>query len=477
MSSLKAKLASALPTTRSPSASPRNSLDAADPSNAAAASMAKKKDDPEKYRLLVTAGPSYSPSTHKIVHVNTSTPTTISNDFMTASIKVRIRGYKGLPATSPASSKYFEDPMHEKDQYSIAFSFVPKVDLPSKDVVWGNDFDHPVRDRLPPGVNTAFKIVKDWVDPGLEMDAYADEPWLYGPALSCWFAFRIGDKQDSAPREPAPSTDEASDVLHEGSTPSASSLRANIPDAPEKRRKHFLSAQNRAAFTFEQGREYSGDFFNPYLDFGNFALKLPGFSIKVIKYIDEKSHTLRGVIGRFAGGEAVERESREGVVEEHGDEKGRSEQVANGQPVTEDSVGGTTPPEPSVQRSPQPVDGAAEEEESGAHANEEIGKAADGVPQPAPQPSDGAIGDHSAHSNGEVEKPAYEAPPPLPQQAGGSTYLDYRPAKSGVEASPGMRDKPDHVREEMEQLSIAQRLLQTSSKDGRGGGRVLDELD
>ncbi len=46
---------------------------------------------------------------------------------------------------------------------------------------------------------------------------------------------------------------------------------------------------------FEKDRLYSFDFYNPYLDFGNFALKLPGFSIKVVKYIDEKSHTLRYV--------------------------------------------------------------------------------------------------------------------------------------------------------------------------------------
>ena len=163
------------------------------------------------------------------------------------------------------------------------------------DVIWGNDFDHPVRDRLPPGFNTAFRIVKDFIDPGLECDAYADEPWLYGPALSCWFGFRVGE-EISKDKE-LPEAEEAQDVLREGADGSGKTLREKhgIPDNNEKRRKFFLSSAHRDPFVFEKDRLYQADFYNPYLDFGNFALKLPGFSIKVIKYIDEKSHTLRYV--------------------------------------------------------------------------------------------------------------------------------------------------------------------------------------
>lgn len=232
------------------------------------------------------------------MHVNTSTPTRIENEFIRAKLKVRIRGFRGLPSSCPSTSPYFSDPAHERDQYSIAFSFVPKVDLPSKDVIWGNDFDHPVRDRLPPGFNTAFRIVKEFIDPGLECDAYADEPYLMGPALSCWFGFRIGEQLKEGWRwDDIPEAEEEKDILREGADGSGADIRRShgIPDNNEKRRKFFLSASKREPFVFEKGRLYSVDFFNPYLDFGNFALKLPGFSIKVIKYIDEKSHTLRYV--------------------------------------------------------------------------------------------------------------------------------------------------------------------------------------
>lgn len=71
--------------------------------------------------------------------------------------------------------------------------------------------------------------------------------------------------------------------------------RLGLPENNEKRRKYFLDAKHREGFVFQKGRCYEADFFNPYLDFGNCALKLPGFSLNVIKYVDQKSHCLRYV--------------------------------------------------------------------------------------------------------------------------------------------------------------------------------------
>ncbi|GAB7362766.1 hypothetical protein MBLNU230_g3071t1 [Neophaeotheca triangularis] len=260
------------------------------------------REEAEKYRLRVTAGPSYDMETHKPVYVNTDTATYIENDFVKAKIKVRIRGYEGLPTGSKSHSPYFDDPIHGKDQYSLGFSFVPKQDLPCEGSVWGNDFDHPVRDRLPPGFNTAFRIVKEFIDPGLNCDAYSDQPWLYGPSLSCWFAFRIGEQVNDGDDFPAPDEHQ---VMQDGADGSGQAIREKLglPDNNEKRRKFFLDKRNREAFTFEQGRCYQGDFYNPYIDFSKFALKLPGFSLGVLKYIDDKSHQLRYVFKNQATGD------------------------------------------------------------------------------------------------------------------------------------------------------------------------------
>ncbi|GIZ44909.1 hypothetical protein CKM354_000809300 [Cercospora kikuchii] len=248
-------------------------------------------EEAEKYKLLVTAGPSYDQTKHQTVKVNTNEATYVENEFLRAKICVRVRGFRGLPSASPSTSDYFGNPIHEKDQYSLGFSFVPKQDLPSVDTVWGNDLDHPVRDRLPPGFNTAFRIVKEFIDPGLACDVYADEPWLYGPSLSCWFALRIGGEYEGDADFPAPG------VLTDGADDSGQEIRdrLGLPENNEKRRKFFLNAENRKNFVFQKGRLYQGDFYNPYLDFANFALKLPGFSLKVIKYIGDKTHCLRYV--------------------------------------------------------------------------------------------------------------------------------------------------------------------------------------
>ncbi|KAI7366944.1 hypothetical protein KC354_g3803 [Hortaea werneckii] len=260
------------------------------------------QQEADKYKLKVTAGPSYDQSQHHDVSVNADDSVYIENAFIRAKVKVRVREYRGLPSTSQQHSTYFDDPMHEKDLYSVAFSFVPKQDLPSIDTVWGNDFDHPVRDRLPPGFNTAFRIVKEFIDPGLNCDAYADEPWLYGPSLSCWFAFRIGDQVGADSDFPAPMEEPA---MREGGEGSGLDIRSKLglPENNEKRRKHFLSASNREAFTFEKDRLYQADFYNPYIDFSNFSLKLPGFSLKVIKYVDQKSHCLRYVFKNVKTGD------------------------------------------------------------------------------------------------------------------------------------------------------------------------------
>jgi hypothetical protein len=136
--------------------------------------------------------------------------------------------------------------------------------------------------------------VKEFIDPGLQCDAYAEEPWLYGPSLSCWFAFRIGENVEAGQDFPEPGEE---NVTREGADGSGQEERdrLGLPENNEKRRKFFLDAKNRENFIFQKGRCYEADFYNPYLDFGNCALKLPGFSLNVIKYVDQKSHCLRYV--------------------------------------------------------------------------------------------------------------------------------------------------------------------------------------
>jgi hypothetical protein len=254
----------------------------------------------DKYRLQVTAGPSYDTSTHKEVAVNSGQAHLIENDLMSCWLNVRIKDYNGLPPNSPETSDYFQHPLHTSDRYSIGFSFVPKRDIKGSDLVTGFDFDHSIKDRLPPGFRYAMKIVTTILDPGIYSDPYSDKPYLYGPALSSFFAFRIGEHTSdvSAEKQLASHESGAKGVIEEGADGSGQRIRADyeIPAKTSKRRKNFLDEKKLENFTFEAGRMYQADFFNPYLDFANFALRIPGFSISVVRYIDDKTHQLRYVL-------------------------------------------------------------------------------------------------------------------------------------------------------------------------------------
>lgn len=257
----------------------------------------------------VTAGPNYDPNTHFQVPVNSSEVHKVDNDLATSYLRVRIKDYHGLPKDAPKTCSYFNHPLHTSDRYSVAWSFTPKRDIPGKELVMGFDFNHPVRDRLPPGTKTAVKIATTVLDPGLYADPFSDEPYLYGPMLSSCFTLRIGGKTDEeGVEEQLKHLDgENEGVVEEGGSLSGESIRGdqNIPSSWKARRKFFLDQSQLEKFTFEKGRLYHADFFNPHLDFSNFSLRLPGFSVSVAKYIDEKTHHLRFVLKSRSNGEVV----------------------------------------------------------------------------------------------------------------------------------------------------------------------------
>lgn len=253
----------------------------------------------DKYYLAITAGPSYADQ--KPVSVNTEETTHITSDKLTAHLTIRIQNYRGLDASRKPSphrtSPYFAQAPHTHDLYSIQFSFTPKEDINGHDLVFGNDFDHPIRDKLPPGFQNAFNLVKWFIDPGMYADVQADEPYLYGPLLSSMNVWRVGPKDDAEQERVEEARNAGAEevkVLAEGGDGDGEAARKehNIPGDAAARKKWFLTEKHLKDFTFEAGREYSNDFFNPYLDFNDFALRLPGFSlipgitIPIISYWD-----------------------------------------------------------------------------------------------------------------------------------------------------------------------------------------------
>jgi hypothetical protein len=240
----------------------------------------------DKYFIQVTSGTSFEDTKAKEITIN-GPPTQLSKNVKVA---VRIREYQGLPEGSPATSPYFDDHAHTHDTYSIAVSWIPEEEIDADDLVWGIELINPIRDRIPGRfITTAFNIVKRFVDSSLQCDPDADQPWVNGPVLcSTAITFSIGSKGNC----------ELPAILTEGGLSSDSTVRQShgIPTSDTQRRKHFLDEQNRKDFIFEKGRCYAFDFHNGYIDWKNYALKLPGFSFGVLKYINDRTHTTRFVL-------------------------------------------------------------------------------------------------------------------------------------------------------------------------------------
>ncbi len=257
----------------------------------------------------MTAGPSYDESTHSQLPVNSTEVHKVDNAMATTYLRVRIKDYHGLPKSSPTTSPYFSHPLHTSDRYSVAWSFIPKHDIPGQELIMGFDFGHSVRDRLPPGTKTAVKIATTVLDPGLYADPYSDEPYLYGPVLSSMITLRVGETIDQrSAEEQIKRLDAENDgVVEEGGDASGQEVREHqgIPGEWKARRKFFLDPGRLEGFTFEKGRLYHADFFNPHLDFSNFSLRLPGFSVNVARYVDEKTHCLRFVVKNRRVGEVM----------------------------------------------------------------------------------------------------------------------------------------------------------------------------
>jgi hypothetical protein len=259
----------------------------------------------DKYILRVTAGPTYDIASHTEIPVNTASPTSISSELADIKLNVRIQNYTGLPRGSPRTSPYFEQAPHKDndDQYSICFQLTPKKPPPkaagepisdgddegdakgikASDLQFGNDLDHPVRDRLPPGINTAIRILKKWIDPGLDGDVYADKPYFYGAALSSVNIVHCGAGGGSP--------DVANRIglwFEEGGDNQGMTAREAMgaPTDSKARMKWALDAESKEKWVWEYGKTYGLDFFNPYLDFNNFALRLPGFQMGILRLWD-----------------------------------------------------------------------------------------------------------------------------------------------------------------------------------------------
>lgn len=121
------------------------------------------------------------------VEVNSFKPLKFATQKFDFYLIVRIRHYANEAVDSYEQDKalsYFDSEHHENDSFSVQFAVTFKTDVSGEQLVWGNDWDSPIRDILPRGFSAAFTRFKYAIDPGVEGEPYADKPWIYGAVLS-----------------------------------------------------------------------------------------------------------------------------------------------------------------------------------------------------------------------------------------------------------------------------------------------------
>ncbi|PYH98103.1 DUF1769-domain-containing protein [Aspergillus ellipticus CBS 707.79] len=266
---------------------------------------------PPNHRLKITAGTSYSPSTHQPVSVNSTQPFHLESDLISTDLWVRIQDFTHPSPQSSKTNPYFTSSPHHprnKNLYSLTFTlrFPPRTTVNGNALLFGNDFDHPIREYLPPGFGTGLRIVKSTLDPSLEGDVYAEKPYLLSPGLAGWNFLEIGGVVgEDGDEEDGDGDREGNLIVEEGARGSGVEVRktCGIPDDADARKRYFHDEQVRKGFEFEGGRVYKADFGNPYLDFNAFAIRLPGISFHVGKYVTETNNVLRYVLKNRETGE------------------------------------------------------------------------------------------------------------------------------------------------------------------------------
>ncbi|KAG0342656.1 hypothetical protein BG000_002863 [Podila horticola] len=281
--------------------------------------------DNTRYRLRVSVGPSANPKDLKPIAPNDDAhPLWIDSDEFVGQVVVRIKGLdktfgykegtqqdniKAMP-----DSPWFHKPGADSHLSSIQILGRFKKAWAGDQIVFGNQFEQPL--RLPPFSSIALKFVQ-FIDPGLQADIYGDKPWAFSPLIATMNTVNISEwKADSAAhtieREqnhnrgelpPWPSSEgdhipEDTSLLlksKENTGTTAKDLGKEVLDiAPTasvsmttaKRRSYFSKVANLEKFTYEPDHVYGFDFFNPYLDFASFTLKVPGFSVDITRYWD-----------------------------------------------------------------------------------------------------------------------------------------------------------------------------------------------
>lgn len=221
----------------------------------------------------------------RLVPVNTGDFLEFESSIGYFKLSIDIQNFKGCSEYDETNSKY----KSEIDKnLMIRIEFRPKKEINGNDLLWGNDFDSPIRDYLPYGTAMGLKVFTKFVDPSCEYDLYADKPWIYGKCLSSFNNINVS--LESAEHESGNGGEDTLTWEENISKFHDENEEVDIPLNNKKRQSYFTSKENCLKYTFLPGVIYRLEFCNDYLSLkdNKLAIALPGgFEINLIDYLSK----------------------------------------------------------------------------------------------------------------------------------------------------------------------------------------------
>ncbi|EPX74237.1 DUF1769 family protein [Schizosaccharomyces octosporus yFS286] len=174
------------------------------------------------------------------------TPSFVKSKQFEGQVKVRLRDYEVL------DQEYFSR-SNDTCSIMIAGRFLPTQGaLTADDILFGNQFDKPLRDILPTGSSYMMKGLK-LVDPAIEYDLYCDRPWAFSPFYATMTKFTTANAQP-----PLKYFDEGS----------------------PGRRKEMQDPENRKKIVLSPNQYFVADFCNPFFDPSSMSVSIPYTRLK-----------------------------------------------------------------------------------------------------------------------------------------------------------------------------------------------------
>ncbi|WBW71278.1 DUF1769 family protein [Schizosaccharomyces osmophilus] len=174
------------------------------------------------------------------------TPNFVKSKHFEGRVKVRLRHYEVL------DHEYFSK-SNDTCSIMIAGRFLPTQGaLTADDILFGNQFEKPLRDILPTGSSYMMKGLK-LVDPAIEYDLYCDQPWAFSPFYATMTRLKMANAQPPL------------EYFYEDSS---------------ERRKEMQDPENRKKLPIKPNQYFIADFCNPFFDPSSMSVSVPYTGLK-----------------------------------------------------------------------------------------------------------------------------------------------------------------------------------------------------